>query len=56
MLDLLDDKTIRLAGAMDRIKNKYGDRLITRGTLVNWRRRYHGVEPAQLGRAKRPSS
>ena len=54
MLDLLDDRTIRLAGAVDRIKNKYGDRLITRGTLVNWRRRYHGVEPAQL--EKRPKA
>jgi len=48
--ELLDDRSARLTAAVDQIKNKYGNRVITRATLLNWRRRYHGVEPAKLTR------
>ncbi len=56
VFDLLDDRAIRLAAVTDQVKNKYGDRVITRATLLNWRRRYHGVEPARLAGVKRPNS
>jgi len=56
IFDLLDDRDHRLAAAADQIKDKYGDRFVTRATLLNWRRRYHGVEPARLGRPGMMSS
>ena len=52
IFDLLDDRFIRLATVVDKVKDKYGDRLITRAALLDWKRRYHGVEPAKLHRAR----
>lgn len=48
IFDLLDDRFVRLMTAVDKVKDKYGDRLITRAALLDWRRRYHGVEPSRL--------
>lgn len=41
--DLLDDRAARLTAAVDLIKDKYGNRSVTRATLLGWKRRYHRV-------------
>jgi DNA polymerase IV len=50
IFDALDGRQSRLALAVDSINDKYGDRSVTKATLVDWRRRYHGVESSRLGR------
>jgi DNA polymerase IV len=49
IFDALDDRQVRLAAAVDGIKDKYGDRSVTRATLVGWKRRYHSAQ-TPLGR------
>jgi len=41
--DLNDDRRVRAAAVVDRIKDKYGSRVITRASLLNWKRRYHAA-------------
>jgi DNA polymerase-4 len=41
--DPADDRQARATAAVDKIKDKYGSRIITRASLLNWKRRYHAV-------------
>ncbi len=41
--DLNNDRWVRAAATVDQIKDKYGSRVITRASLLNWKRRYHAA-------------
>lgn len=43
MEDLNDDRQVRAAAVVDQIKDKYGSSIITRASLLSWKRRYHAA-------------
>ena len=52
IFDLLRPKEQALTRAVDKIKDKYGERVIVRSSLLNWERNYHAVPRIEL--ASRP--
>jgi DNA polymerase-4 len=49
VFDVLDEKESNLALAVDALKNKYGDKAITRCALLGLRNRYCGVARSEIG-------
>lgn len=49
VFDMLDEKEANLAQAVDALKNKYGERAITRCALLGIRNRYRGVARSEIG-------
>lgn len=50
VFDLLDDeRESRLARAVDLLKEKYGERVLTRGSILEIKKRYHGVPRTEIG-------
>jgi len=47
--DLLDEKEARLVLTMDDLKNKYGEKAVTRCALLEVRSKYHAAPRAEIG-------
>ncbi len=50
IFDLLENRELALTKAVDSLKDKYGERVIVRGSLLNWKRRYHSIPRLEIGR------
>ena len=52
VFDLLHPKEQALTGAVDKIKDKYGERTLVRCSLLNWERQYHAVPRIELASSR----
>lgn len=48
IFDFLDNRELALTKAVDSLKDKYGERVIVRGSLLNWKRRYHSIPKLEI--------